>query len=129
MFKLALEEGIARNLGGITKGDPSSRLQLDLKKKGRAMLVTLHFTLHVEAIEFTQHELQKRFIVRIVHAAHYKVRTAHGGHRVQSPYTNCLVFTKKCNVHNLIAQRKKNNNANFKTLHNVHCLENKQRTT
>jgi hypothetical protein len=70
------------------------------------MLVTLHFTLHVEAIEFAQHELQKRFVVCIVHAAHYKVHTALGGHKVQSPYTNCLVFKKNCNAHNLTSQRK-----------------------
>jgi hypothetical protein len=106
MFKLALEESIARNLSGITKGDLSSGLQLDLKRKGKTMLVTLHFTLHVEAIEFTQQELQKKLVVHIVHVAHYKVHTAPGGHKVQSPYTNCLVFTKICNVHNLTSQRK-----------------------
>jgi hypothetical protein len=37
------------------------------------MLSTLSFTLPVEAMEFSQHELQKRFVVHIMHVAHYKV--------------------------------------------------------
>jgi hypothetical protein len=40
-FELASKEGIAKNLGGITKKNLLSGLQLDLKKKGRTMLVIL----------------------------------------------------------------------------------------
>jgi hypothetical protein len=43
---------------------------LNLKKKGKIVLLTLHFSFLVEAIEFTQHELQKRFVVHIVHTTH-----------------------------------------------------------
>jgi hypothetical protein len=70
------------------------------------MLPILSFTLPVEAIEFTQHEFQKRFFVHIVHVAHYKVQITHGGHKVQSLDTNCLVFTKNCNARSLTTQRK-----------------------
>ncbi len=62
-FELASKEDIARNLSGITKKDLSSRLQLDLKKKSGTLLATLCFTICVETIEFTQHELQEKFVV------------------------------------------------------------------
>jgi hypothetical protein len=81
-FELASKEGIARNLGGITKKDLLLGLQLDLKKKGRTMLVILFFTLPVEAIKFTQHELQEKFVVCTMHVAHYIVHTTHRGHKV-----------------------------------------------
>jgi hypothetical protein len=55
-FKFASEDDIVLNLGKITKGNASSELQLDLKKKGSIVFVTSCFTLHVEAIAFTQHE-------------------------------------------------------------------------
>jgi hypothetical protein len=57
------------------------------------MLATLNFTLLIETVEFTQHELQKRFVVCIVHVTQYKVQITHGGHKVQSLDTNCLVST------------------------------------
>jgi hypothetical protein len=81
-FELASKEVIARNLGGIPKKDLLSGLRLDLKKKGRTILAILLFTLHVEAIKFTQHEHQEKFVVCIVHVAHYIVHITHKGHRV-----------------------------------------------
>jgi hypothetical protein len=38
LLEFALEDGFARNLSGITKGKASSKLWLDLKKKGSIVL-------------------------------------------------------------------------------------------
>ncbi len=82
LFKFVSKEVIARNLSGITKKDLSSGLQLDLKKKGKTMLATLQFTFPVEAIEFTQCELQEKFVVRTMHVTHYIVHTTHRGNKI-----------------------------------------------
>jgi len=57
----------------------------------------------IEAIKFTQHELQEKFVVHIVHIAHYTQRpqSPEFRHRLSKhKLSNVYIFIEICHAHN-----------------------------